>query len=145
MSKALIVTDKQLQVIKDSCELYGRIQIGQFEQFAEIVTQTGFEGSLLRVKPDRDKDETDEHYKARCDKLEEDDRLVCSALIGAIHGIYREIYNWNNKPRTNESSVALDLWSFVEGRRDGTDFRMGSEPLPKLFELDGDTWKEMKK
>lgn len=27
--KSLIVTDKQLEVIKEACELYGRIQIGQ--------------------------------------------------------------------------------------------------------------------
>jgi len=142
--KALIVTDKQLQTIKDACELYGRIQIGQFREFAEIVTQTGFCGWQLRVHPDRNKDETDERYKARCGKLEEKDRLVCKALVGAINGIYREIYNWSVKDRTNESSVALDLWGFIDGRRDD-DFHMGSEPLPKLLELDGDTWKEMKK
>lgn len=142
--KSLIVTDKQLEVIKNSCDLYGRIQIGQFDGFAEIVTQTGFNGWQLRIAPDRKEGETDERYKARCYAEEVEDRLVCRMLVGAINGIYREAYNWDNKPRTNESSIALDIWGFVDGRREGG-FHMGSEPLPKLLELDGDTWKEMKK
>ena len=142
--KSLIVTDKQLQIIRDACELYGRIQIGQFNGFAEIVTQTGFSGWQLRVQPSRKADETEKRYKARCEELENKDRMTCKALVGAINGIYREVYNWDVMPRTNESSIALDLWGFIDGRRDD-DFHMGSEPLPKLLELDGDTWKEMKK
>lgn len=135
--KALIVTDKQLQVIKESCELYGRIQIGQFVQFAEVVTQTGFSGWTLRVQPQKNEGETDEQYKARCERLEEQDRLVCKALIGAINGIYREIYNWNVKDRTNESSIALDLWSALDGRREDG-FHMGTEPLVQVKDWDGE-------
>ena len=133
--KALIVTDKQLQVIKEACELYGRIQIGQFVQFAEIVTQTGFSGWQLRVQPERKEDESDEQYKARCERLEEEDRLVCKALVGAINGIYREIYNWNVKDRTNESSIALDVWSTLDGRREDG-FHMGTEPLVQVKDWD---------
>ena len=137
--RMLIVTDKQLEVIKNACELYGRIQIGQFTQFAEIVTQTGFSGWTLRVQPKRKEDETDEQYKTRCEgleRLEEQDRLVCKALVGAINGIYREIYNWNVKDRTNESNVALDVWAVLDGRRDDTDFHMGSEPLVQVKEME---------
>lgn len=126
--KALIVTEKQLDVIREACELYGRIQIGQFNGFAEIVTQTGFSGWQLRVKPDRKEEETDAQYKARCERLEEEDRLVCNALVGAINGIYRQIYNWNVKDRTNESNIALDIWAVLDGRREDG-FHMGSEPL----------------
>ena len=75
MKKALIVTDKQLGVIQDACELYGRVQIGQFGQFAEIVTQTGFYGSSLRVLPKKNKSESADLYKARCDVQEEKDRI----------------------------------------------------------------------
>ena len=132
--KSLIVTDKQLQVIRDACELYGRIQIGQFNGFAEIVTQTGFCGWQLRVQPNRKDGETDVQYKARCERLEEEDRLVCSALIGAINGIYRQIYNWNVKDRTNESNIALDIWAVLDGRREDG-FHMGSEPLVKVGEV----------
>lgn len=135
--KSLIVTDKQLQVIKEACELYGRIQIGQFERFAEIVTQTGFSGWELRVQPKKNEGETDEQYKARCERLEEEDRLVCKALVGAINGIYREIYNWNVKDRTNESSIALDLWAALDGRREDG-FHMGTEPLVQVKDWDGD-------
>lgn len=131
--KMLTVTDKQLEVIKDACELYGRIQIGQFNGFAEIVTQTGFSGWGLRVQPDRNKDETDERYKVRCDKLEERDTIIREALVGAIDGIYRHAYNWNNKPRTNESSIALDIWAVLDGRREDG-FHMGTEPLVKVEE-----------
>ena len=131
--KTLTVTDKQLQVIKDACELYGRIQIGQFNGFAEIVTQTGFDGRNLRVEPDRKEGETDEWYKARCKRLEEEDRLVCKTLVGAINGIYREVYNWNVKPRTNESNIALDIWAVLDGRR-GDGFHMGTEPLVEVEE-----------
>ena len=132
--KSLIVTDAQLQIIKDACELYGRIQIGQFNGFAEIVTQTGFYGWQLRVQPDRKEGESDEQYKARCDEIEERDRLVCKTLVGAITGIYREVYNWDVKPRTNEADIALDIWAKLDGRREDTDFSMSSEPLVKVEE-----------
>lgn len=132
--KTLTVTDKQLDVIKCACELYGRIQIGQFTQFAEIVTQTGFCGWNLRVQPERKEDESDERYKARCDRMEEEDRLVCKTLVGAITGIYREIYNWDVKPRTNEADIALDIWAKLDGRREDTDFSMSSEPLVRVDE-----------
>ena len=135
--RTLTVTDKQLQVIRDACDLYGRIQIGQFERFAEIITQTGFSGWYLRVQPERKKDETDESYKRRCREAEEWDMLVCRCIKGALDGIYREAYRLQGKPRTNEANVALDIWGFVDGRRDDG-FHMGSEPLPKLLELDGD-------
>jgi len=133
--KALIVTEKQLDVIREACELYGRIQIGQFNAFAEIVTQTGFSGWQLRVQPDRKDGETDEQYKARCERLEEEDRLVCNALIGAINGIYRQIYNWNVKDRTNESNIALDIWAVLDGRRENG-FHMGSEPLVEVKDVE---------
>lgn len=131
--KTLTVTDKQLQVIKDACELYGRIQIGQFNGFAEIVTQTGFNGWQLRVQPERKEDESDERYEARCDEMEERDRLVCQTLVGAINGIYRQIYNWDVKPRTNESNIALDIWAVLDGRREDG-FHMGTEPLVQVDE-----------
>lgn len=134
--KTLTVTDKQLQVIKDACELYGRIQIGQLNGFAEIVTQTGFYGWQLRVQPDRKEGESDEQYKARCDEIEERDRLVCKTLVGAITGIYREVYNWDVKPRTNEADIALDIWAKLDGRREDTDFSMSSEPLVTVEEKD---------
>lgn len=133
--KSLIVTDAQLQIIKDACELYGRIQIGQFNSFAEIVTQTGFNGWTLRVKPERKEDESYERYKARCDEIEELDRLVCKTLVGAITGIYREVYNWNVKPRTNEADIALDIWAVLDGRREDG-FHMGSEPLVEVEDLE---------
>lgn len=132
--KTLTVTEKQLQVIKDACELYGRIQIGQFVPFAEIVTQTGFYGWTLRVQPKRKDGESDERYKARCDRMEEEDRLVCKTLVGAINGIYREAYGWDVKPRTNEADVALDIWAKLDGRREDTDFSMSSEPLVRVDE-----------
>lgn len=134
--KSLVVTDKQLEVIKEACELYGRIQIGQFIQFAEIVTQTGFSGWQLRVQPKKNEDETDEQYKARCERLEEQDRLVCKALVGAINGIYREIYNWNVKDRTNEADIALDIWAKLDGRREDTDFSMSTEPLVQVKDIE---------
>lgn len=136
--KTLTVTDKQLKVIKDACELYGRIQIGQFAGFAEIVTQTGFYGWQLRVQPDRKEDESDEQYKARCDEIEDDDILVCKTLVGAITGIYREVYNWDVKPRTNEADIALDIWAKLDGRREDTDFSMSSEPLVKVEEKENE-------
>ena len=136
--KSLIVTDKQLQVIKESCELYGRIQIGQFERFAEIVTQTGFSGWYLRVQPERKKDETDESYKRRCRETEERDMLVCRCIRGVLDGIYREAYHLQGKPRTNEADVALDIWAKLDGRRDDTDFSMSTEPLVQVKDIDGE-------
>ena len=134
--KELIVTDKQLAVIRDACELYGRIQIGQFRGIAEIITQTGFCGWELRVQPKKNKGETDEQYKARCDRLEEKDMLVCDCIKGALEGIFREVYHFEGKPRTNEADVALDVWAVLDGRRGDIDFHMGSEPLVKVKDLE---------
>lgn len=133
--KNLIVTEKQLDVIKNSCELYGRIQIGQFKGFAEIVTQTGFSGFGMRVQPERKEDQTDEDYKEWREALYRKDEIVSNAIEGAVNGIYRNAYNWDAKPRTDESNIALDIWAVLEGRREDG-FHMGSEPLVKVKDLE---------
>lgn len=134
--KALIVTDAQLQIIKDSCELFGRIQLGQFERFAEIITQTGFSGWGLRVQPKRNEGESDEKYKERCDRIEEKDMIVCNCIKSAVEGIYRYVYSYEGKPRTNEADIALDIWSKLDGRREDTDFSMSTEPLVQVKEVE---------
>ena len=134
--KSLIVTDKQLEVIKDACELYGRIQIGQFVQFAEIVTQAGFSGWTLRVQPERKKDETDEQYKARCADAEERDCLICDCIKGAVDGICRQAYYYDHKKRPNEADIALDIWAKLDGRREDTDFSMSTEPLVEVKDIE---------
>ena len=131
--KTITVTDKQLQVIKDACELYGRIQIGQFTGFAEIVTQTGFNGWQLRVQPKKNKGESADQYKARCDALEKKDRIICDCIDGMLDGLYRHAYHYEGKPRTNESNIALDIWAVLDGRR-GDGFHMGTEPLVEVEE-----------
>ena len=133
--KALIVTDKQLQVIKDACELYGRIQLGQFRGFAEIVTQTGFDGLGIRVKPKRKDDETDEEYKERCEYLYRRDELTKECLEGAVEGIYRHAYHWEPKPRTAEANIALDIWAVLDGRREDG-FHMAPEPLVQVKDME---------
>ena len=131
--KALLVTDKQLTVIRDACELYGRIQLGQFRMFAEVITQTGFSGFGMRKTPSFKDGESREHYEARCGALHNRDDIVCDALIGAITGIYREVYNLEGMPRTNEADIALDIWAVLDGRREDG-FHMGSEPLVQIKE-----------
>lgn len=135
--KALLVTDAQLEVIRDACELYGRIQLGQFKGFAEIVTQTGFDGWQLRVQPERNAEESDERYKARCDDAEERDRVICDCIVGALDGIYRQAYHYEGKRRTKEADIALDIWAKLDGRREDSDFSMSSEPLVQVKD-----WKE---
>ena len=135
--KALIVTDKQLAVIKAACELYGRIQLGQFRGFSEIVTQTGFDGFSMRVQPERKEDETDEEYRARGAYLYRRDELVQDCLEGAVEGIYRHAYRWEGMPRTNEANISLDIWAVLDGRRDDSDFHMGTEPLVQVKDMEG--------
>ena len=133
--KALIVTEKQLDVIREACELYGRIQLGQFEQFAEIVTQTGFCGFGIRVHPERNKDETDEEYEERKEYLYRRDEIIRDCIKGAIYGSLRQAYCYNGKPRTNEADVALDIWAVLDGRREDG-FHMGSEPLAEVKDVE---------
>ena len=135
IKKALIVTDKQLGVIQNACELYGRIQIGQFREFSEIVTQTGFSGWGLRVQPKRIDGESDERYKARCDRAEEKDMITCMCIKGTLDGIYRDIYHYEGKPRPNEANVALDIWAVLDGRREDG-FHMAPEPLVQVREVE---------
>ena len=134
--KALIVTDKQLAVIKAACELYGRIQLGQFRGFSEIVTQTGFDGFSKRVQPERKEDETDDEYRERREYLYRRDELVQDCLEGAVEGIYRHAYRWDGTPRTNEANISLDIWAVLDGRRDDTDFHMGSEPPVQVKDVE---------
>ena len=131
--KALLVTDKQLTIIRDACELYGRIQLGQFRMFAEVITQTGFSGSGMRVNPKRKEGETDEQYNERCDRLYDRDGLVQDCIEGAVDGIYRHAYRWEGMTRTNEADIALDIWAVLDGRREDG-FHMGSEPLVEIKE-----------
>ena len=135
MKKALIVTDKQLDVIKMSCELYGRIQLGQFREFSEIVTQTGFSGYEIRVQPKRGDDETDEHYNEKCDKMYDGDIVVQECIEGVMEGLYRHAYRWDGKPRTTEANIALDIWAVLDGRREDG-FHMAPEPLVQVREVE---------
>lgn len=135
--KALIVTDKQLAVIKAACELYGRIQLGQFRGFSEIVTQTGFDGFSMRVQPERKEDETDDEYRERREYLYRRDELVQDCLEGAVEGIYRHAYRYDGMPRTNEANISLDIWAVLDGRRDDSDFHMGTEPLVQVKDMEG--------
>lgn len=135
MKKALIVTDKQLEVIKMSCELYGRIQLGQFRGFAEIVTQTGFDGFGIRVEPKRKEDETDEEYKERREYIYRKDELTKDCIEGAVEGLYRHAYRWDGKPRTTEADIALDIWAVLDGRREDG-FHMAPEPLVKVKDME---------
>lgn len=128
--KKLIVTDAQLQVIRDACELYGRIQIGQFNQFAEIVTQTGFSGYTLRIQPKKTEDETEDQYKSRCESLYEKDDIVCDCIKGAMAGIYNSAYFYN-RSKTNEANIAFDIWAKLDGRREDG-FSFSSEPLVQI-------------
>jgi len=137
IKKALIVTDAQIQVIKNACELYGRIQLGQFRGFAEIVTQTGFDGFGIRVEPKRKEDETDEEYKERREYIYRQDELTKDCIEGAVEGLYRHAYRWNGKPRTTEADIALDIWAFLDGRRDDG-FHMAQEPLVEVREVTDD-------
>ena len=134
--KALIVTDKQLEVLKNSCELYGRIQLGQFRMFAEIVTQTGFSGYGIRVQPERKDGESDKHFIERRDEIYNRDALIQDCIEGAVEGIYRHAYWWDGKSHTNEADVSLDIWAVLDGRRENDNFHKGSEPNVKVKEVE---------
>lgn len=133
--KALIVTDKQLGVIQDACELYGRIQLGQFREFAEIVTQTGFSGHLIRVEPKQVEKEDDDDYRERCRLTYDKDFYIQECIEGAVEGIYRHAYRWDGKPRTTEADIALDIWAVLDGRREDG-FHMAPEPLVQVREVE---------
>ena len=136
IKKALIVTDAQLKTIKNSCELYGRIQLGQFREFSEIVTQTGFSGYQIRVEPKQGENEDDDDYRERCRLKYDEDSLVQDCIEGAVEGIYRHAYRWDGMPRTQEADIALDVWAVLDGRREDG-FHMSREPLVQVKE-----WKE---
>lgn len=96
----LEVTEKQLQVIKDACELYCRIQIGQFDKAADVIVGNGFGNEDIAAR--------------KC-------------VRGALRGIWQE-YQFGYKERRNEEMIAGDIWAVLDGRRKDTDFCLGSEP-----------------
>ena len=60
--------------------------------------------------------------------------IVCNCIKSAVEGIYRYVYNYEGKPRTNEADIALDIWAVLDGRRkDG--FSFSSEPLVQVKEV----------
>lgn len=94
------VTEKQLQVIKDACELYCRIQLGQFELAANAIVGSG---------------------------LSDGDIAARKCITGALRGIWQE-YRYGFQERRNEEMVAGDIWAVLDGRRGNSDFCLGSEP-----------------
>ena len=121
--KKLSVTDKQLAVIRDACELYGRVQIRQFTQLGEIISRTGFSGDNLRY----DRDYNDE-YKH--------DQTISGCIEAALRGITQEFWEQSDRQgehdkRTDAEMIAMDIWAALDGRLDDG-FCMGTEPLVKV-------------
>lgn len=124
-------TRKQAMVIRDACELYGRIQINQYEQLAEILCRCGWAGSHLQHISARKENETEEEYKEREKSIDSDNMLKAKMLAGMIKGFMDSAYDWMDKDHNltpNEAQVALDVWAVLDGRREHDDFVMGSEP-----------------
>lgn len=102
------VTEKQMQVIKDACELYCRIQIGQFDLAADAIVG------------------------GRCG---EEDVAARKCVMGALRGIWQE-YRGIQYERRNEEMIAGDIWAVLDGRRSGSDFCLGSEPPVVVKKID---------
>lgn len=125
--KKLSVTDKQLAVIRDACQLYGRVQIGQFGQLGEIISRTGFSGVNLRHSH-----EYSEEYKH--------DQTISGCIEAALRGITQEFWRQSDcqgehDKRTDAEMIAMDIWAALDGRRDDG-FCMGTEPLVKVEDDD---------
>ena len=128
--KKLSVTDKQLAVIRDACELYGRVQIGQFGQLGEIICRVGFSGDKLRHTRYHDAEYT---Y----------DQTISGCIEAALRGITQDFWRGSDRQsehnkRTDAEMIAMDIWAALDGRR-GDGFCMGTEPLVKVEDDDSQT------
>lgn len=102
-------TEKQAQIIRDACELYGRVQIGQFNDLA----------TLLAFDPDSRSDD----FRVCCMNRD----MISQMLDGA----YRTMYTLGRKTPDN-ADIALDLWAKLDNRRRKDNFVIGSEPMIKV-------------
>ena len=114
-------TDKQLQIIKAACEIYGRVQIHQFIDLADLIAEAEY------PYLEDDKVESDafrKHIEFRNDLQDALNKFDWA--YGNRYGKYPD-----------NAQIALDVWAVLDGRREGSDFAMGSEPLIKV-EADND-------
>lgn len=109
-------TEYQAMVIKDACEMYGRCQIGQFHQLAELIMGAGMS-------------EPEEYHDFYATNRAEWRKLFDEAKkIQNILETFWRVDQMPHKPRRNREMVALDMWSVLDHRRDDGPCVMGSEP-----------------
>lgn len=105
-------TQKQMEVIKNACEEYGRNRLGQFFDLATNLSLLGYEYK-------KDDPEFSRRIEAR-DRLHE-----------YLNRWFRETVRWPYE-RDPDEMIAMDIWAVLDGRREGTDFVLGSEPQVKV-------------
>lgn len=109
------VTEKQLDVIRDACELYGRVQIGQFLDLAEIICRAGFRNMGSTV---------------------DDKALECAKEIQTFLDNIWTSAGYKYRERAESELIALDIWAVLDKRREGSDFCMGTEPNIKVVKVE---------
>lgn len=101
-------TEKQLEVICNACEEYGRVRLGQFFDFATDLSLLGYKYH-----------EGDPEFTRRMNARDELQNYLDRWFRGAIRYPYE---------RDPDEMIAMDIWAVLDGRRKGTDFVLGSEP-----------------
>lgn len=104
---SLEVTETQLRVIRDACEVFGRVQIGQFDDFAQLVCRSGL--------------------KTEGGKLNPDAEIRAKDIENFLSGVWRQA-GYDRRERSMDEMIALDIWAVLDGRRKEDSFCMGSEP-----------------
>lgn len=101
-------TRKQLDVIRNACEEYGRVRLGQFFDISTDLALLGYEYK-----------ENDPEFNRRIN-ARNDLHTMLSRWFQETVGI--------NYDRDPNEMIAMDIWAVLDGRREGTGFVLGSEP-----------------
>lgn len=117
-------TPYQAKVIRDTCGIYGRMQIGQYEALTKTILGARF------YEPEESQDlyQTD---RKLWERLQTGAEFLESLITTTV-----DTFGTSQFKRRNRELVAMDIWAKLDKRREDDDFTMGSEPMIRVEEKD---------
>jgi len=128
----ITVTDKQLQIMSEACEVLSRLGLGQFRDALEYLPLTPFPawhddllkiGKLLSVHTKHNVDGWQTHLSISSPDVKEDCRIAFD-----LYQVFRHRLSWDKIDKTADPSD----WSLTAGRSFDKPYPFSKEHLAKI-------------